>query len=147
MAKIVRTPIDGFEIPDAQQSPDVQIIAGLEVRDQDDFSKLVVIPVKMLPKADREKHPAGFPVVFRDPSHKDIELFNKFRREYDNEIEAIKRFAVLLCTKWGNANNVTPIEWEQTRGVITMALAQIVSSFFLPLGIEQEGISDAGLRN
>lgn len=137
MAKIVRTDLTDFQTPvETDDQPEVQMIAGLEVQDLEDFSKQVTVPVKMLPREDREKYPNGFVVVFRDPSHKDIEQFTKFQKQYGNEVEAIKRFAILLCTQWGEHNGVSPVQWDQMRAVITMSLAQIVGTFFQGLAPE-----------
>ncbi|NJR38524.1 MAG: hypothetical protein HC781_06355 [Leptolyngbyaceae cyanobacterium CSU_1_4] len=87
-----------------------------------DFSKKITIPATL--------QPGGLVVVFRDPSHEDLEFFETQMKTAETRLEAVKRFGVRLCIQWGDKNGVTVPQWDKLRGIVSVTLAKVLDDFF-----------------
>jgi hypothetical protein len=104
------------------EATDVTTLAsGLIVEDLPDYSKSITIPDSLLR--------GGLVVVFRDPSHADLE-FMEAELKKGNNLEAMKRFACRICTQWGEASGISPSQWDKLRGVASAALMEALDGYF-----------------
>lgn len=94
---------------------------GLIVEDLPDYSKKVTVPDSL--------HRGGLVVVFRDPSHADLEYMEAELKKGDT-LAASKRFACKICTQWGEASGISPSQWDKLRGVLSMAVMEAINDYF-----------------
>jgi hypothetical protein len=96
---------------------------GVIVEELPDYSSRVILPEKMLK--------GGLTVVFRDPTQEDSEFLESQLAKDATKQEAMRRFGCRLCTQWGDKPGVTMPEWAQLRAKASLALIQVLDTFFL----------------
>jgi len=123
MTKLQR--VEAEEMNGAAPEIDESIVTwenGVTVETLPDFSKRIVIPATM--------HLGGLVVVFRDPTHEDLEFFEGQMKRSESRMDAVKRLGVRLCVEWGDRHGTTVPQWEKLRAVVSVTLSKVLDEFF-----------------
>jgi hypothetical protein len=123
MTKLQRIDAEDLQAVEPQKDSSTETLSnGAIVETLPDFSKRITFPATL--------QPGGLIVVFRDPSHEDLEFFEAQMKTSKTRLDAVKRFGVRLCTQWGDKPGVAVPQWDKLRGVVSVTLAQVLDDFF-----------------
>jgi hypothetical protein len=115
---------DGTQIFTTADDREIRTLPnGVIVEEMPDYSRKVTLPEKMLR--------GGLTVVFRDPTQEDSEFLESQLAKDATKQEAMRRFGCRLCTQWGDKPGVTMPEWAKLRAKASLALIQLLDTFFL----------------
>ena len=116
--KLSRVEDEAAAIPGLTQ----QLPTEVTVEELEDFSVRVTFPDSIIR--------GGLIVQFRDPSHEDLEFLEAQMAKCPTKQEAMRRFGVRLCIKWGGRPGATMDDWGKLRAKASLELMAALNKFF-----------------